>query len=131
MSAIFAAWATIIGAIIAAGSTAISAGVASSDLEDAQEQGLGLANQKRADTLAATRAQERLAKLSLAQREKEAREVSRANRAAERESKLGRRQKASEFAAAQREAQFGKTLALINNDQAMRNNFANLFKRGA
>lgn len=40
------------------------------------------------------------------------------------------KQRKSEFAFGQREAQFGKTISLINGNQTMRNNFANLFKRG-
>lgn len=115
--------AIIVGAVIAVAGTLISAAITSSDTEDAAAMAKEMADQKRRDNLMALRSRERMEKLTLDQRKKEANMAARASR-------KELKQRKSEFAFGQREAQFGKTISLINGNQTMRNNFANLFKRG-
>ena len=116
--------ATIVGGLIAAGGAIFAALVGSSDTEATMNEARSLAETKRRDDLLFQRSRERLEKLTLKQRGREARMGARA-----RKEELGQRKK--EFASSQRERQFEKTISLINGNQVMRQNYANLFQRRA
>jgi TolA-binding protein len=116
--------AAIVAAILAVGGVIVSAAISSSDTKDAQNEARELSKVKRQDDLNFQRSQERLEKLTLAQRKREARMQNE-------ESRKNREQREKEFAFGQRESFFDKQIGMLNSSEVMRSNFANNFRRAA
>ena len=114
----------IIGAVIAATGTITSSAISSADADRARTEGRRLAKIKREDELNFNKANDRLQRLGLAQRRREARMQSQ-------ESRATRKQREEEFEFTKQQTGLQTTLGIINGNQAMRQNFASLFNRRA
>lgn len=113
----------IIAAIIAAGATVTTTALNNSATEDAQNEARRLANIRRQDELAMGDANKKLTKAQLRLQKKQVQY--------QRDAELfGRKERSLERGIQARESYLGKQLGMINSNDALRMQYANLFKRG-
>jgi len=115
--------AMIIAAIVAATGLTTSTVLNNAAVDDANEQGLKLANISRQDQLRREQEQNRLSQASLRLQKKQLK--------FQRETELfGRKERAEEKGYVRRERQFDKQLGLINRNDAIRNQLVSVWRRG-
>jgi len=117
-------FATILGALIGGGGSIASSLLTAEEMDEANNEARKLSKIKRQDELRWQRSRERLENMTLRQRKREA-------RMQQQESRSNRAQRQKEFASQEREGFFNKQMGMLNSSEAMRNNFANNFRRGA
>lgn len=115
--------AAIVGAVIAVAGTVVSSAISSSDAEEAQNEARRMYEVDRGDRLRREREANRLNNLSVAQSRLEFKESKRRDR-------LDRAERERDRQFGRRETQFQKQIGLINANDAMRSNYANVMQRG-
>ena len=114
---------TIIAAIIAAGAAITTTALNNSATEDAQNEARRLANIRRQDELAMANDGKKMTKARL--------RLDKKRLQYERDAELfGRKERTLERGTQARESYLGKQLGMINSNDALRMQYANLFKRG-
>lgn len=115
---------TIIAAIIAAAGAVISTSLSNQATEDANREGLRLANIRRKDEMKIQEENKKLSETSLRLQKKQLQYG--------REAELyGRKERALERGMTTRQNKFANQIALLNRNDAMRNQLVNVWRRAA
>ena len=116
------ALATIIGAVIAAGTSIIGGVINSADVDEANKIGLQLANKKRDDELKVQEANEKMNRWSMRQREKEFKFT-------KQEAGKTRAFQKEQYGYAQRQNFDAKNMNMVNQNAQLRSVFMNTMTR--
>lgn len=114
--------ASIIGAVIAAGSTAIGVAVNNQQIDEYNQMGMQMANQKRQDELKLQEENARMNRMGMRQRKKEFKWQ-------KSEAEKGRKERKGEREYGKRQQSFANTMGMVNQNAQLRSVFMDTMTR--